>query len=62
MRRTVCSAPRPAAAGPGSEASPGAAAGPAQSPGDDLDQAWARFEAEQELEALRRRQSGSEQG
>ena len=43
------------------------AAGPAakprpEEPGDDLDQAWARFEADQELEQLRRRQHRNPQG
>ena len=34
----------------------GPAAKPRPEPGDDLDQAWARFEADQELEQLRRHQ------
>lgn len=40
------------------EATPASATSPAggRSQAPDLDQAWARFEAEQELEALRRRQ------
>ena len=40
------------APGPGAATQSTSAAGP-----EDLDQAWARFEAEQELERLRRRQS-----
>jgi hercynine metabolism protein len=40
----------------------GPAAKPRPEPGDDLDQAWARFEADQELEQLRRRQHRNPQG
>ncbi len=49
-----------ASAAASSNTSPGTTGN--QPPGDDLDQAWARFEAEQELEALRRRQDGQHQG
>jgi hercynine metabolism protein len=44
--------PPPAAAQPGPQATA------QQSSGLDLDQAWARFEADQELEQLRRRRGG----
>lgn len=48
-------APTASAASTASTASTAATA-PADSSHDDLDQAWARFEAEQELEQLRRQQ------
>ena len=42
----------------GPQAGRGGRAAPAPSAADDLDRAWARFEAEQELEQLQRRQGG----
>ena len=42
----------------GPQAGRGGRAAPEPSAADDLDRAWARFEAEQELEQLQRRQGG----